>query len=202
MPTQMEEAFLNYYTQTKMLMLKKIAISCTILFTLTGTNAVMADTVFTTGFPLRADLPSSDLLSLLSLNLNLTVTDTPSTIDLQTGIYNADLSLIPDQNSSLIVNQDTTTIAGLTHSTAFSSDVLITSASDRPNQRPGEVTRFDDVNYAHTENMDIPEPGAKNFSVQTHVVTSPEPETYGMILVGLGLLGFSVRSRKKPPNNP
>ncbi len=202
MPTQMEEAFLNYYTQTKMLMLKKIAISCTILVTLTSTNAVMADTVFTTGFPLRADLPSGDLLNLLSLNLNLTVTDAPSPIDLQTGIYNADLSLIPDQNSSLIVNQDTTTIAGLTHSTAFSSDVLITSASDRPNQRPGEVTRFDDVNYAHTENMDIPEPGAKNFSVQTHVVTSPEPETYGMILVGLGLLGFSVRSRKKPPNNP
>ena len=104
-----------------------------------------------------------------------------------------------------IANQDTT-IANITHSIALSFDALISPASDRMAPRPSEMTMLDDVNYGlratNTERMNTSQVGANTFNVRTQVTAAPEPETYGMILVGLGLLGYSVRRRKKPPYLP
>lgn len=68
------------------------------VFALTNTNSVIADTVSITGSPLYAIIPSNDTLTLLSSNLNLVITDKPNTIDLQTGVFGLNFSSIPDQN--------------------------------------------------------------------------------------------------------
>ena len=36
-------------------------------------------------------------------------------------------------------------------------------------------------------------------NVQVHLLAVPEPETWGMLLAGLGLLGLSARRRNRPP---
>lgn len=180
-------------------MLKKIAISCTMLAALTSTNVVMADTVSITGSPLQAILPSSDSLTLLASNLNPIITGTPSTINLQSGVFNLNFSPIPDQNISFVINQDVT-INGITHSIPFNFDALITTTFDRLNLHSSEVVAFGDVNFrllgATTGNLDIFHLGDNDFTVKAIVTAVPEPETYAMLLVGLGLIGFMVRRKK------
>lgn len=198
----MEEIFMNYYllmVEEKMFMLKKITISCTMLVALTSTNVVMADTVSITGSPLQVILPSSDSLTLLASHLNPIITDTPSTINLQSGVFNLDFSPIPDQNISFVINQDVT-INGITHSIPFNFDALITTSFDRLNLHPSEVVAFGDVNFrllgATTGNLDIFDLGDNNFNVKAIVTAVPEPETYAMLLAGLGLIGFMAWRRK------
>ena len=181
-------------------MMKKLAISCTMLSALTCTNVVMADTVSISGSSLYEILPSSDSLTLLASNLNTVITGTPSTINLQTGIFGVDFSFIPDQNIPFVINQDVT-INDITHSIAFKFDALITTTFDRLTLHPNEVVAFGDVNFrllgATTGNLDASHLGDNNFNVKAIVTAVPEPETYAMLLVGLGLIGFMKHRIKK-----
>ncbi len=169
------------------------------VFALTNTNSVIADTVSITGSPLYAIIPSNDTLTLLSSNLNLVITDKPNTIDLQTGVFGLNFSSIPDQNIPFVINQDVT-INGITHSIPFSFDALITFNFDRLTLHSGEVFAFGDVNFkllgGTTGDLDISNLGDNNFHVKAIVTAVPEPETYAMLLLGLGLIGFINHRRK------
>ncbi len=181
-------------------MLKKTAISYAMLAALTSATVAMADTVSITGSPLHAILPSNDSLTLLASDIHPTITSTPSTIILQAGVFNLDLSPIPDQNIPFIINQDVT-INGVTHSVAFNFDALITAGFDRLDLHPSEVIAFGDVNFrllgATTGNLSFSDIGDNNFNVKAIVTAVPEPETYAMLLVGLGLVGFMTHRTKK-----
>jgi PEP-CTERM motif len=53
-------------------------------------------------------------------------------------------------------------------------------------------------NYVCTANTDCSTVGFDNVTMRAHIATAvPEPETYAMMLAGLGLLGFAARRRKQ-----
>lgn len=77
---------------------------------------------------------------------------------------------------------------------------MITSTFDRLTLHPCEVFTFGNVNFklleTATGDLDIFKLGDNNLHVKAKMTAVPELETYAILLLSLGLIGFINYSRK------
>ena len=179
-----------------MVSFKKALASLGIAVALFGAQAAMADTVTITKATVFAILPSSDFLGLGASHFNTSIGATPSLIDLQFGNFFIQTSSIPDQTISYVIDQDIT-INGITRTVAFNFSTSIAADVDTVKLAPGALTQFGNVLFqsqGFSGRCDTL--GDHFFMVQAQVSAVPEPETYAMMLAGLGLLGFAAKRRQ------
>ena len=84
---------------------------------------------------------------------------------------------------------DSSTLSGFTLDSAPSS-------GPRNLNYTGSLTNGDDAHALFKLSLDDPGAGNTTTFVLHQVPTIPEPETYAMLLIGLGLLGATARRRK------
>lgn len=175
---------------------KNVVMSLGMVAALVGANVAVADTISVKDLTVHEILPSSDILVLGTVNLNTPIGHTPSLIEFQDGNFFIQASSIPDQTISYVINQNIT-INGITKSVAFNFDTSIGAAADTLTLHTGAVTQFGNVSFqAMGFSGSADTLGDHFFTIQAQVSAVPEPETYAMMLAGLGLLAFAAKRRQ------
>lgn len=175
---------------------KNVMMSLGMVVALVSANVAVADTISIATTTEYEILPSSDVLILGATDFSTTIGATPSVIDLQGGNFFIQASSIPDQTISYVINQDIT-INGITKSVAFNFTTDISSSADTLTLSTGAVTHFGNVSFQTLGfSGSATDLGNHYFVVQAQVSAVPEPETYAMMLAGLGALVLVAKRRK------
>ncbi len=175
---------------------KNLVLSLGLVVTMFGANVAIADTISITNPSVFQILPSSDTLALDSSSVNVAIGHTASIVDFQFGNFIIQGSSIPDQTINYVINQDIT-INGITKAVAFNFSTSIGQDADTLTLSNGAVVQFGSVSFqALGFSGSADTLGDHYFAMQAQVSAVPEPETYAMMLAGLGLLAAFAKRRQ------
>lgn len=174
---------------------KKTLFAAMLVSTVVGVGVAKADTISIATPTVFDILPSGDSFILSSSNIVTAIGPTPSQIILQAANFLVNYSS-GDMSIDSVINQDVT-INGITHSVAFNFHTQIGATMDSWTLAPGVTTSFGNVLFTTLANSgSATELGDHNFFVRAQVSAVPEPATYGMLLLGAGLLGVAARRKQ------